>query len=106
MSPFVGDTDEKVTVECDVYVIALTVTNWHAKGADRRTVYFKSDRYSVYSGNLQVEREAHEGKPFKTVKGAVEAVKRLMDKGVIKDTHKPRVVRYTRTTVRRWENVA
>jgi hypothetical protein len=94
----------------DFYAIALTVTVYPGgftcrQAPERRTAYFKADRYSPYSGRLQLEHHPLEGRRFKTAEGAAKAITRLVAKGTITASHQPTVVRYTETVVCRWEPV-
>lgn len=64
-------------------------------------VFFKSDRYSVYTGNLQVENDPEAAKPWKTFDGAKDAKKRLTDRGILKAHHKAVVVEYNLQVTRK-----
>jgi hypothetical protein len=98
---------EHVRVQEDFYAIVLTmrpsVKDWDRTVKD---VYFKADRYSAYSGRLQVEWDIEGAQRFKTIKGAQNAIARLIDKGTIKPDHNPRVVHYMETITRRWDEIS
>lgn len=103
------ETTEKV--ERDFYVIAIDWTSYPytAKEGHQKvvhTIYFKADRYSVYSGRLQTERHVTDGKPFKTADGAQKAIDRYLARGLFKREYNPRVVRYTETRTVRVETLS
>lgn len=93
-------TSEKVQVQEDYYVILLAVRTFRAD-----ETYFKADRYSPYTGRLQVENDVKDAQHFKTEKGARQAIARLLGKGTIKDYHNPRIVRYQESVIRRWTEI-
>src|SRR4051812_36664074 len=95
--------------EQDFYAIEITLrgdASCRDTATVERTAYFKADRYSCYTGRLQVEYDVELGQRFKTSQGAWKAVDRLLAKGTIKPGHNPRVVRYTVLRVTRSEPVA
>lgn len=62
--------------------------------------YYKSNRYTLYSGCLQTEYDIELAKHWKTEDGAVHALARLRNAGTIKSKHEPVVCKYTKTVTR------
>lgn len=86
----------------EYFVIALELKeNWlnTPKGQPQRTfhAFFRSDRYTCYGGNLQIDLDPRDAKRWKTREGATKALAALVQRGIIKDTHKAIVCRYTRS---------
>jgi hypothetical protein len=91
---------EKRHVRDDFYAIELT---WF--GQQSSVAYFKSNRYSAWTGNLQVEFEPEAAKRYKTSDGARKAIGRMLAGSFVKKHHEPRVVRYSKSIVETIERV-
>lgn len=79
----------------DFYAIALTLPR-------SGQVFFKADRYSPYSGRLQTTYRVQEAQRFKTPKGVLAAIERLVAKGTIKPDQQATAIRYVETVVKRY----
>lgn len=67
--------------------------------------FFEADRYRTFGSRLHTAVYPAEAKQWKTPKGAHDAMKRLVEKGTIEERHKPKVVKYTRTVIKRFDEV-
>jgi hypothetical protein len=87
------ETETKVESE-SFYVIVI-----RGDKMERRQ-YFKADRYSAYNGRLQTDWYVECARKWKTADGAAGALKKMRDRGVIRDRDNAIVCLYTKTITR------
>ncbi len=101
--------ETQTKVEKDFYV--LTIRGWTNR-IDPKTrksqsvavnVFYKSSRYTPYSGCMQTTYDEDDAMKWKTAEGAAKARARLLAGKKLKPEHYPRVVRYTQTRSERLE---
>lgn len=98
--------EDKVTDTESYFVIVVTNRRKRPDGTfEDYQLFFKSNRYTPYSGSLQVEWHHWEGRKWKTAEGACKALKKLQSKNTIKEHHKAVVCKYTKVVTVRFDIV-
>ena len=100
--------EPKSVTKAEYFVIVVTVRReipGKRNEYEDEHLFFKSERYSVYQGNLQLECGVEFAHQWKTEEGVQQALERLNKKGRFKPSNNSSPVKYTQTVTERYDVV-